>query len=63
MEFEETRGNVERLNSYKISIGTSGKWSGEIKVYADTIGEAQKQALEKAAELEMLIKEKNKGNT
>jgi len=51
----------ERPDSCEISINAKGLFSGKVKVYAETIEEAMKNALEKAAELEVLIKEKNGG--
>lgn len=48
----------ERPDSCKVSINAKGQWSGEIKVYAETIEEAMKICLSKSAELERIIKEK-----
>lgn len=56
---EEINKIGEQPNSCKISINAKGQWSGEIKAYSETIEEAVKIALGKAAELEILIKEKN----
>lgn len=50
-----------RPDSFSISINAKGQYSGEIKVYAESIEEAMQKALEKAKELEVLIKEKNGG--
>jgi len=47
---EETQ-IVEQQNSCKISVNAKGQWSGEVKVYADTIDNAMAKALEKAKEL------------
>lgn len=51
-----------RPDSFSISINAKGQWSGEIKVYADSIDEAMKTALSKAKELDQIIKERNKGD-
>ena len=56
---EQTK-NIENLNSCKIAINAKGQFSGEIKVYATTIEDAMAQALNKAKELEIIIKDKNK---
>ena len=52
--------NIENQNSCKIAINAKGQYSGEIKVYAQTINDAVTLALSKAKELEVLIAEKNK---
>ena len=52
---------VERPNSVEISINAKGMWSGKVKVYANTIGEAGKLAHQKAIELEQIIRNKNGG--
>lgn len=56
---EENKQIVEQPNSCKIAINAKGQFSGEIKVYAETIDSAMTQALNKANELSMIIKEKN----
>ena len=49
-----------RPDSCNISINAKGPYSGEIKIYAETLEDvlAMKKALLKATELEILIKEK-----
>ena len=49
----------DKTNSVEISINAKGLFSGKVKVYAETIEEAMTKALAKAAELEVLIGEKN----
>jgi len=51
----------EQPNSIEISINAKGQYSGKVKVYAETIGEAMQLATQKAKELEIIIKEKNEG--
>jgi len=48
---------VEQPNSCKISINGKGVWSGEIKVYSETIDEAMSRAVLKAEELNGIMKE------
>ena len=48
-----------RPDSCSISINAKGQYSGEIKIYAETLNEAMEKALLKAKELEEKIKEKN----
>ncbi len=55
----EERKNIEHLNSVKIAINAKLQYSGEVKVYAETIEEAMKKATEKSVELAVLINEKN----
>jgi hypothetical protein len=55
---EQTK-TLERQNSIKISINAKRQYSGEVKVYAETIEEAMKLCLEKAKEMEIIIQEKN----
>lgn len=50
---------IERPNSVKIAISQKGIFSGECKVYAETIDEAMTKAKEKADELRVYIKENN----
>ena len=52
---------VEQPNSCEISVNAKGLWSGKVKVYATTINDAMQQALIKANELDVLIREKNQG--
>ena len=56
----EVKNIGERLDSCKISMNAKGLWSGDVKVYMEDIDKAMKKALEKAAQLEMVILEKNK---
>ena len=56
MENEQT---IEQLNSVEISINAKGLYSGKIKVYKETINDAMTVAMDKAKELEELIKRKN----
>ena len=60
MESRE-RETTERLNSCEISINQKGKFSGKVKVYAETIDEAYQQTIKKAQELDALCKQKNGG--
>ena len=55
---EETKA-VEQPNSCKIAINAKGQWSGEVKVYAESIENAMHKATLKAAELADVIKAKN----
>ena len=57
---EETKV-IEQPNSIKWSINAKGNWSGECKVYAQTIEEALEKSLAIAKQMEVLIKEKNGG--
>lgn len=50
----------ERPDSFKISINAKGLWSGEVKVYAETVTEAKEKCLKEAKELSILIAERNK---
>ncbi len=50
----------ERPHSIEISINAKGLASGKVKVYASTPEEAMIKAMEKAGELELYIKSKNK---
>lgn len=50
---------IEQPHSCKISINAKGQWSGEIKVYAETIDQARTRAIEHAGELAKLISDKN----
>ncbi len=52
---------IERPNSVEISLNAKGQYSGKVKVYADTIDEAYKSAVDKAEILEKLIRGKNDG--
>lgn len=56
---EEEKQVSERPDSCEISINAKGLFSGKVKCYAGTLEEAMKEALRKAAELEVLIKTKN----
>ncbi len=58
---EETKV-IEQPNSVKWSINAKGMWSGECKVYAQTIEEALKKSSEIAKQMEVIIKEKNEGS-
>ena len=49
----------DRPDSCEVSISTKGVWSGKVKCYKETLNEAMKEALTKAKELDLLIKEKN----
>lgn len=55
----EADNKVEEPNSCKIAINAKGMYSGEVKVYAETIDAAQVLAFSKAEELEILIRDKN----
>jgi len=55
---EETKV-VEKPHSCKIAVNAKGQWSGEVKVYADTINEALQKAIQKADELADIIADKN----
>lgn len=55
MEEDQT----DQPNSVEISINAKGVYSGKVKCYSKTIGEAYSDAVAKAAELEALIKQKN----
>jgi len=59
MEQQETREIHTSQSSVEISINAKGQWSGKIKVYADSIEDAQSNALTKASELESKILAKN----
>ena len=50
----------ERTDSCKISINAKGQLSAEIKSYAETLEEAIKISLKKAAELKIIINDNNK---
>ena len=52
---EENTQVKEQPNSVEISINAKGEYSGKVKVYAETIEEAYKLALEKSSELGTLI--------
>ena len=56
---EEVKNVGERPDSCKISINAKGLFSGEVKVYAETIEEAMKKALAKAKELNEVIRAQN----
>jgi len=58
---EEVKQILESQNSVKWSINAKGLWSGELKVYAQTIEEALKKSSEIAKQMEIVIKEKNGG--
>ncbi len=58
-EFKEAKTLVERPDSVEVSINAKGFWSGSVKVYAVTIEEAMTKALNKAKELEEVIRSKN----
>lgn len=49
----------ETPNSIKFSINAKCMWSGEVKVYAETIEEALTKATEISKAVEVIIKEKN----
>ena len=51
--------NNDRPNSVKLSVNAKGAWSGECKVYSDTIDDAMNKAKEKAEEMAVMIKAKN----
>jgi len=57
-EAEEVVG--EKPNSVKFAINASGKWSGEVKAYSETIDEAMNLALKKAKYMDTVIKNANK---
>lgn len=59
MEEEQILEQQPDQNSVEISINAKGKYSGKIKVYAKTSEEAMNDALQKAKQLEELIKVKN----
>ena len=59
MENQETREIRTSQSSVEISINAKGQWSGKVKVYADSVEEAQTSALTKATELESKIVTKN----
>lgn len=61
MDLKQAIEVIEQPNSVKIAINAKGLYSGEVKVYAKTIEEAMLLSKEKAKELELLIKEKNRG--
>jgi len=50
---------IEQPNSIEISLNAKLQFSGKCKCYAPTIEEAYNKAIEYAAKLETLIKEKN----
>lgn len=50
---------IEDRNSVKFSINAKGQWAGELKIYAQTIGEAYDKAISKAEEMAELIRGKN----
>ena len=50
----------EQPNSVEISVNAKGQYSGKVKVYAKTSEEAYNIAVQKALNLEMLIKQKNR---
>jgi len=56
---EKTLEINEKPNSCKISINAKGNYSAEVKVYSDTIEGAVRLALEKASEMEAIVREKN----
>ena len=49
----------ERINSCKIAINAKGLFSGEVKVYDETIEKAFEKAKQNANDLERYIKGKN----
>lgn len=49
----------EKQNSVKFAINAKGQWSGELKVYAESIQEAIELAVEKAEDMELLLNKKN----
>ena len=51
---------IEKQHSVKISITKKLEWSGEVKTYGFTPGEAMEQSKKLAKELEELIRKKNK---
>ncbi len=57
----EATKNVEQQNSVEISVNAKQLFSGKVKVYAETVDDAMKQALIKGEELQRLIKFKNAG--
>ena len=50
----------ERPSSATIKISTTGKWSGEVKEYADNTAEATALAIDSANTLEIYLNEQNK---
>lgn len=58
-EDTEVQKIEEEPNSTEISINAKGQYSGKVKAYSKTLEEAYNLALNKAKELEKLIKEKN----
>ena len=55
----EANAVIERPNSCKIAVNAKGIWSGEVKVYAESINEAVNAAIIKAEGLATIIAEKN----
>jgi hypothetical protein len=58
----ESEQAIDRQNSVKLAVNAKGQWSGELKVYAETIDEAMKTAVKKAEELSKTISLKNTGS-
>lgn len=56
---EEETKQSERPDSCELSINAKGQYSGKVKVYAETIDEALQRCIEKAGEVEQLIRAKN----
>ena len=60
MSEDEINNIGDKPHSLKVSINAKGQWSAEIKCYGETPEEAMRVTLEKAKEIEIIIKEKNK---
>ena len=59
VDLKEAEKTIEQPNSAEISINAKGKWSGKVKSYGECLAGAYDLVIEKAEELDKLIKEKN----
>lgn len=59
-EKNENKQEILKQHSVKISINAKNLWSGEVKTYGQTPGEAYVQTLVLAEKLAVLIKDKNR---
>tara|TARA_Y100000310_G_scaffold78214_1_gene74849 strand:- start:966 stop:1145 length:180 start_codon:yes stop_codon:yes gene_type:complete len=57
---EEEKKVSEQPNSTEISINAKGQYSGKVKCYGETPGQAYDNAVEYSDKLNSIIKEKNK---
>jgi hypothetical protein len=59
-QVNSTREMHESQSSVEVSVNSKGLWSAKVKAYADTTEEAMLTALNKAKDLDTLIRSKNK---